>query len=839
MSKKLLFSGLLLLSFFYHSRCISQSNEKTLVLSEILNELQERYGVQFNYASDLVENIILEAPKNNLSLEKALEKISSETYLDFIFISKTIITLKEKTIRFCGYSKDKDSNEILPFVTLYTGKNSTISNEEGFFELKNLKARDTITIEHIGYKPIRLAVNSLKTQEACETLFLTLYQEQLAEVVVYDFLVRGVDQLDNGSYQLDFKRFSTLPGLVDNDVLQSVQAFPGIQSIDETVSNINIRGGSNDQNRITWDGIKMYQSGHFFGLISMFNPSITQKVELKKNGSNTYETDGVSGTIAMKTSTKLNNDFKGSIGFNLIDAHSSVDTPLGEKASMQVAARKAINGFVQTPTYSSYFDRISQDTEIQQNTTMINESEIDFDFYDTSLRLLWQPTQKDQLRLNFIQTNNSLKFNETAIFNGQTEIRESNLNQSTIAAGLNYNRDWSEKLSTTVSIYNTDYKLDANNVAIEADQRFIQENKVSETEFRVMANYALSEQMSFIGGYDFTETKVTNLDNIDNPLFIRLVGELLQTHGVFSEVRLSSKDLDTKLTLGLRYNYLYDFNKGLWQPRLSFSHRFNENLSVEALGEFKHQSTSQVINFQNDFLGVEKRRWQLSNNESVPVITSKQGSIGMSYNKAGWLFNLVPFYKEVDGITTQSQGFQGPYEFERTFGSYSAFGADVLIRKQFEKNAFWLSYAYLDSQYSFQELPETSFANNFNISHAFTAGTNFTKGNWLWAAGLNWRSGRPFTALEVNNEVVEGELNFTNSNSERLKDYLRLDFSTQYQFNWGEQTRAQIAFSVWNVLNRENEINAFYRLNAEQQAQRFGQNSLGITPNLSVKLLFL
>lgn len=59
--------------------------------------------------------------------------------------------------------------------------------------------------------------------------------------------------------------FGILPGLIEPDILQTVQALPGIKSIDETVSDINVRGGTNDQNLILWNGIKMYQSGHFLG----------------------------------------------------------------------------------------------------------------------------------------------------------------------------------------------------------------------------------------------------------------------------------------------------------------------------------------------------------------------------------------------------------------------------------------------------------------------------------------------------------------------------------------------------------------------------------------------
>ena len=44
----------------------------------------------------------------------------------------------------------------------------------------------------------------------------------------------------------------------------------------------------------------------------------------------------------------------------------------------------------------------------------------------------------------------------------------------------------------------------------------------------------------------------------------------------------------------------------------------------------------------------------------IPVIQSKQGSVGISYQKSSWLVNAVGFYKEVDGITTnqESSGLQ-------------------------------------------------------------------------------------------------------------------------------------------------------------------------------------
>ncbi|WP_350286873.1 carboxypeptidase-like regulatory domain-containing protein [uncultured Croceitalea sp.] len=757
--------------------------------------------------------------------------------MDFVVLSQNAISITAKTIRLCGYVRDKDTNEPLPYTTVQSNGKGTVSDEQGFFELSLENASQMVLIRHIGHRTIRREARFFNTSD-CGTVHMVMEQQKLPEIVLSHYLIRGMDKLDNGAFQLDFDRFSILPGLVEEDVLQSVQALPGILSIDETVSNINIRGGSNDQNLILWDNIKMYQSGHFFGLISMFNPQITQKVALQKNGTSVAFTDGVSGTIAMSTDKNINPVFQGSIGVNLIDANGFVDAPLGQNASMQVAARKAISDFFETPTYSEYFDRIAQDTEILVNDALVTNSDIGFDFYDASLRFLYRPSDRDFLRLNFIHTANELVFNESAEIGNNEEERESGLDQSSIAAGIYYERQWNDRFQTEIDVYNTDYTLRGINANVLQDQRFLQENLVSETGARFVAQNELYTNFILRSGYHFVETKVTNLDDVDDPIFRRLEGEVLRTHGVFSELDWASTDGNTSLNAGMRFNYLDKFDRQLWEPRLSFNHRFLEHFNVEVLGEFKHQNTSQIINFQNDFLGIERRRWQLSNDADIPVIQSRQGSLGLSYQESGWLVNAVGFYKEVDGITTQSQGFLDSFEFVRTSGKYDAFGVDFLLRKQLQKWNLWMSYGYLNSNYDFEGLSEMEFRSNFDITHSITSGITFSTASLNLALGANWRTGKPFTPPVTDNEVIDGEINYDSANSNELDDFLRLDFSAIYSTKIGKKTMLQTGVSVWNLLNRENLINTFFRVNPQEEAQQVLQESLGITPNASVKLLF-
>ncbi len=87
----------------------------------------------------------------------------------------------------------------------------------------------------------------------------------------------------------------------------------------------------------------------------------------------------------------------------------------------------------------------------------------------------------------------------------------------------------------------------------------------------------------------------------------------------------------------------------------------------------KSQTLSQIIDLQNDFLGIEKRRWTLANEEDIPIQKSTQVSFGLSYKKKNWLVSIDNFYKRVIGITSSAQGFQNQFEYIRAVGDYSVY----------------------------------------------------------------------------------------------------------------------------------------------------------------------
>ena len=356
-----------------------------------------------------------------------------------------------------------------------------------------------------------------------------------------------------------------------------------------------------------------------------------------------------------------------------------------------------------------------------------------------------------------------------------------------------------------------------------------------DTGLKLDTRVALSKTLDIFTGYQFYEVGISNLEDINNPTFRRLIKRVLRSHAVFGEANYTSKSNDTNLRLGLRGNYFEKFNRFIPEPRVAFNQKFLSHFSFELLCEMKSQSTNQIIDFQNDFLGVEKRRWVLANEDDIPIAQSRQISAGLRYQQGGFLISVDGYNKFVEGITSSSQGFQNQFQYVRSAGSYNVTGVDVLLNQFIGKFTTWLSYSFADNQYNFTEFNPSVFPNNLDIRHTATLGSSYQMEDFQVSAGINWRTGKPFTqGLGVEN----GEIQYDIPNSSRLQNYLRLDVSAKYWFRFSDSVRAEIGASIWNLLNTENVVNVFYQANENNTLSYIQQYALGFTPNLMFRVSF-
>ncbi|WP_369048290.1 carboxypeptidase-like regulatory domain-containing protein [Tenacibaculum sp. UWU-22] len=827
-----------------------QSKDKT-PLTQVITELEAKFEVKFSYAVEDVKNVWVNSIDQSASLKQIIATLNNTTALQFTFLNSRYITIStlNKTITICGVLIDYKNKEPLVNASIVIANSiqGTVTDNQGKFKLSNVPANKRVTISFLGYKPEQFKARYFKAREGlCKTVEMTEQTEELNTILITKYLTTGLQKRIDGSTTLNTEEFGILPGLTQPDILQSIQALPGIESVNESVANINVRGGTNDQNLMLWDGIKMYHSGHFFGLISAYNPYLTDKVIVTKNGTSSEFSDGVSSTINMSTKNKINKKISGGAVANLISANGFLEIPLNKKLALHISGRRSFTDLFDTPTYNRYFERSFQDSELTSDNKDITESikSSKFLFYDYTAKLLYNLNKNHKFRATVIGINNHLEYTQTKQNKeGITESKTNNLQQKNLGLGANWNAVWNKKLTTSVNTFYSHYTVDATNYKIETDQELKQGNEVLETGIKLTAKYKVNPTINLLNGYEFNETGILNKTIVNSPSYEKRKKDVLLNHAIFSEIEYHK--FNTYIRLGVRGNYFQKFNTFIIEPRLSFRQKISNQFSVNIQGEFKNQSANQKIDFENNFLGVENRRWVLANNKDIPISKSKQISFGVAYNQNNWLITVTPFYKLVNGITTSNQGFYNNFQYTAAIGDYTAKGTELLLNKTATNYSGWLSYTYSTNNYTFKSFTPSIFPNNVDIRHSVSLAFNYNiADNVKVSFGGIWRSGQPYTRPVKGNETVKDgttiKVNYDTPNNERLANFIRLDTSLNYNFNVTKSVKGMVRAGVLNVLNKRNTINRYYKVNSEDTntTVQIDNKSLGLTPNLSVRIKF-
>ncbi|MET1260263.1 carboxypeptidase-like regulatory domain-containing protein [Flagellimonas sp. DF-77] len=828
----------------------SQEVGKAVPLSVVLSELERRFDVKFSYVDADIEGLEVEVGDFD-GLARFIQAIEGQTQIKINKLNERYYALVQRTlIDICGRVLDNFAENNIPAATVEVlGSDiAIVTDMDGSFRLSQIPRKAALRVRYLGYATKIIEAERLLSQNGCPNVLLAQNVEKLEEVIVYEFLTSGIVKQEDGSISLNTGELGTLPGLIEPDVLQTVQALPGIKSIDETVSDINIRGGTNDQNLILWNGIKMYQSGHFFGLISAFNPYLTDKVTVYKNGTPPKFGDGVSGVISMETKNTIDGDFHGGAGINFISGDVFGQIPIREDLAFQFSARRSTTDFLNTPTYENFTRRVFQDSQIsnQQNQLVDRaiENEVNFFFYDFTGKVLYNINDDHKLRFSFIGMDNDLDFRETQI--DIDETTRSELNQTNLSAGLQLQSQWTPDFASNLNVYVTRYDLEALGISANPAQELTQNNRVLESALKLDTRYTVSDRLYWSNGYQFIETGIQNLTLVTQPDFQSEVKGVLRIHAPYSEVGYQSYDKGFIAKAGLRANLIQNigtFTKFLLEPRLSLNFRLAKHLRGNILGEFKSQSTNQVIDLEQNFLGIEKRRWTISDEDQLPITKSKQGSFGLNYEKNALYLGLEAFYKQVDGVSTRTQGFQSENQFNGELGSYEVKGVEFLINQKGKNYSTWLSYTYNKNDYTYDSIVPSTFPNNLDIRHTVTVATTYDIGKLKIGLGLNYRTGKPFTEplagdAALNRTIFPARINYEAPNSSRLPEYLRVDASATYGFDLGNNGKATLGISVLNVTDRRNILNRYYQINEMDELELIENFSLGLTPNISFRVRF-
>ncbi|MCP2025313.1 hypothetical protein L1276_000453 [Flavobacterium sp. HSC-32F16] len=812
---------------------------------KIIIDIEKQHGVSFNYTEDNIEGLELNPPKKSLSLEQKLEYLTKRTHLSFENIGNQFINIyKKENIQkiICGYilsAADKKPVENANISLL--NKTQVTTDSEGYFEF-NKEEKNTFVISHIGFVSKRITAGNTDYKNCLQ---ITLEPEitELQEIKANAILASGISKNADGSLEIKPKKFGILPGLIEPDALQTMQQIPGVNSLDESVSSINVRGGTHDQNLFLWNGIRMFQTGHFFGLISVFNPNLAHTISIYKNGSSAFYGESVSSVVAISSTSQTAEKNSFSAGINMINADIYGKYNLSKKSYIEISARKSITDFLETPTYKEYFNKVFQNTTItdfSQNQNVDYQSDKKFGFYDATLKYAQKIGTKDQIVLDLITIKDNLEvFQSATVYNINTS--ENNvLRQQNYGGNLSWKRNWNNFNTTKINLYNSTYELLANQKTTYDNQIVIQENTVNNNGINLENHHIINSKFSFSDGYQFNEIGITNLEQVSNPDFYRKVKDVLKTHALILEGKYNDTISRIYLKAGMRINYLEKFKKYISEPRIQLGYGISKTVNLELLGELKSQNSQQIIDLQKDYFGIEKRRWIISNNTTIPIQKSRQVSLNLFYKKNDWLLDIENFYKKVTGITTSSQGFQNQLEFVRTTGDYEVWGTEMLIQKKINHFLTWLSYTYNENNYHFPDYEYPVFPNNFELTHTLSWAGIYEKNNFKIALGTKWSSGRPKTSPNVSQiDLSDPVLIYNRPNNTNLHIFSQVNISSTYKWETANGIQYKLGISILNILNRRNEISEYYRIssltNSIEEVDTF---SLQRTPNMSFRVSF-
>jgi len=687
----------------------------------------------------------------------------------------------------------------------------------------------------------------------------------LDEVLISnEYLTTGFDKIESdGSIKVNPDNLGILPGLTEPDVLQSLQLLPGISSPTESASDLHIRGGTPDQNLVLWDGIKMYHQGHFFGLISAFNPYITESINVSRSGTSAKYGDRISGVIDIRSSDKIHDSLTAGIGFNLIQADAFIKAPIAkDKLSLTASIRRSYSDVLNTITFKKMSNKVFQNTKVDgvsaqlQNNTF-EELKNKFYFTDYNFKTVWKPHAKHTVSFSNLYVINKLDY--AAKINDSETQDELTANDFLNLTNKGFNLKWdailSNKLSLNTSGYTSDYQSEYGYLdTFGANDAYKSStiNDVKDLGATIGLNYFPDNKNSFKIGYDVVSNAInynitSDYNNDPESHTEEKDNDKLNIHSLFYEYIFQ----DEKWTLqtGIRASKVTVVNKQFLEPRLFLKYNLSKNWSIKTSLEIKNQSISKVLSENQNDLGLGNSLWILADKDR-PIINNRQFSIGALYEKKGWKIDVDGYFKKIKGLTVLKDFFTGE-ENESTFstGESETVGVDFLVKKRIKNFRTWVGYSLSRTNYFFNNLNNgKGFLGNFDQTHVISFANTYTYKNLQVSLGWNAATGKPFTnPIGVNQDLLE--ISYEKKHSSRLKTYHKLDASVMYDFylNKSKTTKTRIGISLINIYDNKNELEKTFRLDSQfnEVTQEFEnkiieQTSFGLrfTPNLVFRLNF-
>ena len=193
----------------------------------------------------------------------------------------------------------------------------------------------------------------------------------LREVVVEAAKEKNVRSTSMGIDKLNMADIKQIPSVLgEADVLRAVLTLPGVKSVGEASTGLNVRGGATDQNLILFNGLNIYNPSHLFGFFSAFDPDVIKDVTLYKSSIPVKYGGRISSVLDITSLDGNDKKFSGSAGIGPLTSKVTIEGPIIDSTTTFVAGVRT--------TYSSWLFKLlprdyqNSNASFQDGTLHIN-----------------------------------------------------------------------------------------------------------------------------------------------------------------------------------------------------------------------------------------------------------------------------------------------------------------------------------------------------------------------------------------------------------------------------------------------------------------------------------
>lgn len=849
-----------------------QATAQSEPLPQALKKLEARFGVTFSYDAAQAEQLAVPLPAANATLEACLEMLLADTDWGYTIVGAQDVVLRilpPEPIRLCGKVVDQSTGEPLPYanITLEGTDKGCYTNEDGYFEWKPILTKTArLRFTYLGYEEKQIKAFPYKNKP-CFTLQLKPTGAELASILVKEFTLEMMERAEDGHFHFAPQDIPTLPGWGEPDLLRSLQLLPGISTADESASNLNIRGGTSDQNLLLWDDIPIYHSGHFFGFYSAVNPYVAQSMDVYRGSFGAEYGGRISGVIDIKGKPTAGGKARYGAGMNLLDLHGYAEIPLKPKrSSLLLAVRRSYTDWIQSRTYQKLFNQVFTKGRVYENEATAAQSggvitsSPNFFYRDFNAKWAFNPSEKSEIALSLYAGNDQFDYNFG--LEGQLSTTD-HLRTENTGFSARYTQRWNQLFKTELKAvtsnfhnnYSFSYTFDPD---IPFEARFQAKNNLNDASFTFAQEWDIFEGQRLKTGIILNLLGTDYLFQTENrqEVFERNQKALLGKTGIlYGEYQL---ELPPKffLTMGLRYENFTTLqgDTTLLQqpallPRFSANWRpFGDSFFLHANGGLFRQYVYQISAAYSD-LGAGEKIWVMAD-DLFPVLNAAQFSFGYGYQRGRFLWEMDFYVKGIQNLSslrlTQEEGVETPFT---QMGSMGTVGLDAMLRQRWNKYTLWISYSFAVANNQFPEINNgEAFFTDTDQRHTLTLTQTLALKNWDLSATWYLNSGRPYTlptgvGSRINMETGAEEffLQYAHPNNTRLPAYHRLDLAADYRFQT-ERWLGKLGLSVVNFYNHTNLFDIDYFLAPSEidpesmELTGLRRPMLGFTPNLFIQI---